>query len=499
MQPIPRITTKTVLPRTQKLLSARRSIEAGYTLPEPQEGGQTKFYNTEADICIFGGAAGAGKSQALLLKAAKHIDVPGYGSVIFRITSPEITNEGGLWDESKKLYSNIKGANDREHWLDWSFPKGSSISFGHADKLQKKYLGASMCHIGIDELVNWSEADFFFLLSRNRSMCGVTPRIDATCNPDADSWVAQLIEWWIDPDTGFAIEERSGVLRYFYRINEKLYWADTAAELEEQFPDMAVIAPPKSLTFIRGTIYENKALLNANPQYLASLLALHPVEMERLLKGNWKVKYEAGKVFNRAWFEIIEADAVAQYHYDGISDLPYYRDRVRFWDMAATAKELNKDACYTCGILMEKLTSYEGVTTYIIWDMQAEQLSPSEGDALIIQQAAIDGDDVTVRWELEGGSSGLKVESYLIDKLSGYDAAGVRPRGDKLTRAKPFATEAKNGRVKLIRGEWNNAFLKWYHAFDGTNGKDKVNDPIDAGSGAYECLQEADAGWVRDV
>lgn len=198
----------------------------------------------------------------------------------------------------------------------------------------------------------------------------------------------------------------------------------------------------------------------------------------------------SGKVFNRAWFEIIEPNSL---------EIPYYRDRVRFWDMAATAKELNKNACYTCGILMERFTSYEGIVTYVIWDMQAEQLSPSEGDSLIIQTAAIDGKDVMVRWELEGGSAGLKVESHLQDDLPGYDADGVRPRGDKLTRAKPFATEAKNGRVKLIRGAWNNDFLRWYHAFDGTNGKDKVNDPIDAGSGAYEVLQDVGSGWLRSV
>ena len=57
------------------------------------------------------------------------------------------------------------------------------------------------------------------MLSRNRSTCGVTPYVRATCNPDADSWVAKFIEWWIDQDTGYPIPERSGKLRWFIRTS----------------------------------------------------------------------------------------------------------------------------------------------------------------------------------------------------------------------------------------------------------------------------------------
>ena len=80
------------------------------------------------------------------------------------------------------------------------------------------------------------------MVSRNRSTCGVRPYIRATCNPDADSWVADFLSWWIDPVSGHPIPERAGVLRYFVRVGEKIVWADRPEELMEdlvrgqQFP-----------------------------------------------------------------------------------------------------------------------------------------------------------------------------------------------------------------------------------------------------------------------
>lgn len=236
-------------------------------------------------------------SRSLLVKAAKHIGVSGYGATIFRNTRPEITNEGGLWDESKQLYEKLPGATFREGLLDWSFPAGSAISFAHADRLSQKFVGSQLGLVGIDELQYWTEDDFWFLLSRNRTSCGVKPQLVATCNPNADSFIADLISWWIDTD-GYPIEERSGVLRYFYRIKKTLYWADTPEELIEQFPDLGTIAPPKSFTFINATIYDNPAFIKANPEYLSSLLSLPEVEMMRLLKGNWKITDSQASLFN---------------------------------------------------------------------------------------------------------------------------------------------------------------------------------------------------------
>lgn len=262
---------------------------ASLNLPQPQPGRQSLFYECDADVIVFGGAAGSAKSSGLLIKAARYLDVTGYGAVLFRRTSGELRNDGGLVDQSRVFYDEIAGGVYRETFMDWEFPTGSSISFGYADKLKERYTGSQIGFVGIDEGQFWSESEINLLLSRNRSTSGVKPQLCITCNPDPDCYVATLVEWWINPITGYPIEERAGIVRYFYRIDRTLYWADTPDELEERFPDLSAIAPPKSFTFIPGTIYDNPILLKANPQYLATLLSLPKTEMERLLRGNWKI------------------------------------------------------------------------------------------------------------------------------------------------------------------------------------------------------------------
>src|SRR5262249_29076661 len=158
--------------------------------------------------------------------------------------------------------------------------------------------------------------------SRNRTTCGMRPCVRITCNPDADSWLAKFVEWWIDPDTGYPLPERGGVLRWFARVNEELAWADGPGELRGRHPGCV----PKSATFIPARLDDNPALTTADPGYLANLMALPLVERERLLGGNWKIRPAAGKVFNRAWFAVVEA-------------VPAGGEEVRFWDFAATEKK----------------------------------------------------------------------------------------------------------------------------------------------------------------
>lgn len=466
---------RSIIKKASTLKKPQEVFDATIDLPAPLPGAQELFYNTTADVCIYGGAAGSGKSFSLLLKAARYLNVPGYGSVILRRTRPEITNEGGLWDESRSLYKSIPNGVSREYQLDWNFPSGTAISFGHAQyesDVEDKYPGSQICHLGFDELTKFTERQFWFLFSRNRSTCGVRPRIDATCNPDADSWVSKLISWYIDPITGYAIDDRSGVLRYFYRINGEIFWGNSEQELMAKFPDMAAIAPPKSFTFIKGTVYDNPVLLKSNPQYLQNLLSLHPVEMERLLKGNWKVKYEAGTIFNMSWFEVVNA-------------VPSSGQLVSFWDFAATAASVaSKTSFYS---VRTKMLYSKGI--YYILDCYWEQVSADDGDASVLKIAIQDGRECRVRWELEGGSAGKRYESSLKRLLEGFDARGVKPLGDKVTRALPLAVAAKNGRVKVLRGAWNDKFLNSLHEFDGTK-KPLINDIVDSTDGAFSELQD---------
>lgn len=150
-----------------------------------------------------------------------------------------------------------------------------------------------------DELTHFTAAQFWYMLSRNRSTCGIRPYVRATTNPDCESWVADLIEWWIDQDTGYPIAERAGVLRYFVRLGEKIIWADSPEDLAQyKNPMTGEAIPPKSLTFIPSLLADNQILARGDPGYLANLMALPLVERERLLNGNWKVRWQGQTFFS---------------------------------------------------------------------------------------------------------------------------------------------------------------------------------------------------------
>lgn len=273
------------------------------------------FLSSAADIVIGGGAAGAGKTFALLLEFMRNMETPGFGGTIFRRTYPQITTVGGLWESTMKLYPSAGWVANQSD-LFWRNSLGNKIKFAHLqyEKNVYDYQGSEITAIAFDELTHFMESMFFYLMSRNRSTCGVKPYIRATCNPDPDSWVKRLIQWWIDPETGYAIPERSGVIRWFTRDNGKMIWGDSPQEVIDQCPhifkneklagfDISDLV--KSITFIPGDIYGNKELLRVNPAYLGDLMAQDEATKNQLLEGNWNVK----------------ADGLCIYDYDCINDL----------------------------------------------------------------------------------------------------------------------------------------------------------------------------------
>jgi hypothetical protein len=290
---------------------------------KPQIGFQEAFLSTPADIAIGGGAAGAGKTFALLLEPLRYYMNPKFGGVIFRRTGPQIRAEGGLWDTSKEIYPLVGGI-PREASLEWIFQqkksekliRGGKIKFSHLEYEKNifDWQGSQIPFIAFDELTHFSEKMFFYLLSRNRSTCGIKPYVRATCNPDPDSWLANFLEWWIEqddknPNYGFPIPERAGKLRYFLKNADTIVWGSTRKEVIDQVPHIIeeiLKASPdtnpedliKSVTFIPGDIYGNKELMRVNPAYLGNLLAQDEETQAQLLKGNWKIRTNRDEMIN---------------------------------------------------------------------------------------------------------------------------------------------------------------------------------------------------------
>lgn len=206
--------------------------------------------------------------------------------MIFRRTYPQIRNEGGLWDESEKLYP-LTGASGSVSSLDWRFPSGANVGMRHLQLEANKYdwQGSQVPLLCFDELNHFSESQFFYMLSRNRSLCGVRPYVRGTVNPDP-GWVKTFLGQWVDRT--HKDPAQSGELRWFTRVKGELVWGHTREEMAARYPGKLF----KSVTFIRASIFDNKILLATNPEYLANLEALPEVERARLLDGDWDVKRE---------------------------------------------------------------------------------------------------------------------------------------------------------------------------------------------------------------
>ncbi len=439
----------------------------------PQEGPQTAFLASQADIAIYGGGAGGGKTWALLMEPLRHSANPDFGAVFFRRTTVQIRNEGGLWDESVKLYPLI-GANPRENTLEWFFPSGASVSMAHLEheKSVSNWQGSQIALLLFDELTHFSEKQFFYMLSRNRSMSGVRPYVRASCNPDADSWVARFIAWWIDQATGYPIPERAGKLRWFVRIGDAIHWADSPEELAQHTMldenGQRVPIPPKSVTFIPAKLTDNKALMAADPGYMANLMALSTVERERLLGGNWKIRPAAGLLFKRQWCEVVDT-------------APAGTRWVRGWDLAATPKtDANPDPDGTAGTKIGRAPDGR----YVVGDHVKDWLAPHGVRKLLKNTASQDGADTMISLPQDPGQAGKDQKGSLAEDLKGYNVRFSLESGDKTTRFNPFSAQAEAGNVIVVRGEWNE---DWFTALEGFPTA-KHDDDADSTSRAFNEL-----------
>ena len=443
----------------------------------PQKGKQEKFLACSADICIYGGAAGGGKSYALLLEPLRHIGNKQFAAVTFGRTNPQILSPGGLWSESFNIYSLLGATPKLSPKPMWVFPSGATITFSHLEMESTKYdwQGSQIPLIMFDELTHFSESVFFYMLSRNRSMCGVKPYIRATCNPDADSWVANFISWWIDQDSGYPIEERCGKIRWFIRRDEKVYWADRKQDLWEQFnlTTDEEKAEPRSVSFINSTLQDNKLLMQRDPSYLATLKALPTVERERLLYGNWKIKQAAGLYFKRTQVRNMLPCAPA--------DVTSY---VRAWDLAASPETEKGDPAYTAGVLMGKRAD----GSFVIIDVINQRLSASDVRALIKLTAEVDNakyGNVRVRLPQDPGQAGKDQAQSFVRLLSGFSVRTEPVSGSKESRAEPVAAQWQAGNFDVVVGDWNESYFSQMESFPAS----KFKDMVDATSDAFSELE----------
>lgn len=429
-----------------------------------QPGPQRAFLSCEADIAIIGGAAGGSKSFSLILEPLRHAHVPGFSAIIFRRTRPELVGGGSLWEQSTRVYYGADGR-PREHALEWRFPSGATVKFDsiqHEADIQD-HLSKQYALVQFDQLEQFTARQFWALVGRNRSTCGVRPYVRAGCNPDPDSFVLPLIAWWIGPD-GFPIPERSGVVRWFVRGDDgELAWGDEPRALEALHPGKEAL----SFTFIGAKLDDNKELLKKDPAYRSKLLALPKVDRDRLLHGNWHSRASAGSYFRRSMFDFVEA-APAEVVL-----------RVRAWDRAATKPTSEShDPDWTIGVRMSR--DRHGI--FYVEHVERLREAPLGVERAVTSTASGDGTRCTIAQWQDPGSAGKSEVAHYARLLPRFDVRTERASEDKETYAKPFSAQCEAGNVKIVRGPWNDAYLRTLEAFPMKGAHD---DDVDASSLAY--------------
>lgn len=433
----------------------------------PASKAQEQFLNSEAKFTFYGGAAGAGKSACLLGAFLKVCHHPNTRGVIFRRTTKQISNPGGLFDAAIRLYKQVDPKlKIRTRDLELEFSTGATLKFAYLDKPIDRYnfQGAELTFIGFDEIQQLDEENVVYLISRLRSTTVDYPlQIYATGNPDYDAFIRPWVEYALD-QKGIPIRKESYPSRYFIRINDGYEWADTQEELEAKYgkaDDAGII----SFKFIPGNIYDNPILIKTNPGYLAQLKALSPVERDRLLFGSWYARAEAAGYFKRDWVTLVDRPNLQT------------RNRVRSWDIAMSLPSpAYPDPDWTRGLLVSKDKS----SVYTVEDLVSIRDRTNKVEELIFKTAFADGKDVIITIPQDPGASAGAYAKGLKMKLAeyGFNCRLVRPQTSKASRFALFSSVSEAGFVNVVKADWNNEFFTELESFDGekTKGHDDIVD-----------------------
>lgn len=218
------------------------------------------------DEALYGGAAGGGKSEALVIEAVRQVDIPHYRALLLRKTFPELVE---LIEKSQMYYKRaFPGAKYNESKHAWTFPSGAKIYFGSmqhpGDRI--KYQGLAYDFIGFDELTHFTEQEYMYLLARNRPKGpGTRCYMRATANPGniGHGWVKERFITAMPP--------------------METIWED----VEVVYPDGKTKTVSKSRVFVPAKVFDNEILMNNDPMYVARLASLPEAEKKAFLYGDW--------------------------------------------------------------------------------------------------------------------------------------------------------------------------------------------------------------------
>ena len=349
---------------------------------------QTKSSGNRVFQALYGGAAGGGKSDSLLMGAAQYAwKHPDFAGIMFRRSFTDLSQPGALMDRALEwwLPQGVKWDGTNKIFR---FPSGAKIAMAYlsnpSDHL--RYQGAEYQYTAWDELTQWPTAKQYQYVGlsrvRRKANSSVPLRTLSASNPGGPghNWVLREFVGGPDPMTG-----------------------------EELTPQHA---------YVPAFIQDNPHL--DQDSYMEGLLMLHPTVRDQLLRGDWRAR-DAGDYFRAEWFgPLLDIETEIWPSSECV--------RIRWWDLAASEKP---GAKRTASVRMARHRS--GVRA--IEHGRAFKATPGKRDDLIVQTAQGDGHSVYVGIEIEGGSGG-PAQFYALEKrlkAEGFKVIGARPRAELTT------------------------------------------------------------------
>jgi len=367
---------------------------------KPQPGPQIKFHQSNVFEVLYGGAAGGGKSDSLLIEGLRQAHKKGYRAIIFRRTYPELQE---LIDRSMELFPRvIPGTRYQEQKKRWIFPSGAQYYFGamEHEKDKYKYQGREYQYIAFDELTQFQESQYLYLHSRCRtSDADIRCYIRASSNPGGEGhgWVkARFI------DNG-----------PYQRV------VDSETGLDRMF--------------IPSRVYDNKILMQNDPMYIKRLQSLPEDDRRALLEGDWDVY--AGQYFR----EFRKQKNGQEWHVITPFEMPAYWKRFRSIDWGYNDP---------CAVYWHAVGPDKRVYTYR--ELYINQTPASEVAKKIVELSKGEQIAYTVvspdMWQKRG--QGMKGEN-IAEAFIQNGVPVVRADNDRIngwTRMREYLTEAPDGK-----------------------------------------------------
>ena len=413
---------------------ASRSSAASY-IPHKPTPPQQAFLDLPHLEALYGGSAGGGKSNALLMAALQYVHVPGYAALILRRTYADLSLPGAIMDRSHDwLRGTAAKWNDREKT--WTFPSGATLTFGYlqTENDRYRYQSAEFQTVCFDELTQFTETQYTYLFSRLRRLKGVDIplRMRSASNPGGEGhgWVYDRFMPDLTPD---AIEHREKTGRMF----------------------------------IPARLDDNPHIDQA--AYRESLAELDDVTRRQLEEGLW-VTDPAARPFDREWWRGIN-------RYSPASPQHKIVGRYLSWD---TATKTGQHNAYTALIVGEITADYR-LLIREVW--QDKLMVPYLADAVKDRAERWNRDGKLQAVIIEDMSSGTGVvqtlqlgDRWLARLLKPFKPANF---GDKVQRAQQAALWAKRGCILLPQpseqSPWLHEFEKQLFGFPDTEYKDQVD------------------------